>query len=302
LIFKRLPLPQKWYTLQRRFLLKSAVYQNIPTLKGVKSLLLKFFFRKTALSGFLASILEYTRKQRYNEYSHNKLNLNTQNQNRSYIMKHIKLIPALFLALASFFTLNAQETQPTFQDFIAQFPKAELPYTFNAATLQAQLEARTATKAPRLDWEFYQFLPELERSAAFSSMPVHPQPVAAFETAQYTAVVYNLARGLARGNKTFSITVFTKTGEYIGTHFVAGVNPETLTAATINEDLTATVLEYKVNWTNNYRDNGPIGNSITGLTIVETGVFSLATAGNPDQIVWANRTASTNSTNLVEMK
>ena len=216
-------------------------------------------------------------------------------------MKNIKLIPALLLALASIVNLNAQEAKPTFQDFIAQFPKAELPYTFSAETLQAQLENRSTNKSARMDWEFYQFLPELERSAAFSSMPVHPQPVAAFETAQYTAVVYNLARGLARGTKTFSITVFTKTGEYIGTHFVAGVNPETLTAATINADLSATVQEYKVNWLNNYRDNGPIGNSITGLTLVENGVFVLATAGNPDQIEWTTRTAC-NNTKLAEMK
>ncbi len=293
-------IPNTWYTLQPRFLLKSAVYQKNPTLKGIKSPILEFFFRKMAALRFFGThfgIYNVTDELQPQQI----LNPDTQNQNRSQIMKNIKLIPALLLALASFFTLNAQETRPTFQDFIAQFPKAELPYTFNAATLQAQLEARTAAKAPRMDWEFYQFLPELECSAAFSSMPVHPQPVAAFETQQYTAVVYNLARGLARGNKTFSITVFMKNGKYVGTHFVAGVNPETLTAATINEDLSASILKYKINWTNNYRDNGPIGNCITGLTVVKTGVFSLATAGNPDQIDWTSR-AACNNTNLVEMK
>jgi hypothetical protein len=263
---------------------------------------LKYFFREIATLCFFGipfGIYQETTLQ--TETATKKLNHIIKAKNDFKIMKHIKLIPALLLALASFTTLNAQENNPTFQDFIALFPKAELPYTFSAESLQAQLEARTATKAPRMDWEYYQFLPELERSAAFSSMPVHPQPVAAFETEKYTAVVYNLARGLARGNKTFSITVFTKTGEHVGTHFVAGVNPETLTAATINEDLSATILEYKITWANNYRDNGPIGNSITGLTVVETGVFSLATAGNPDQIEWASRTAS-NNTNLVEMK
>lgn len=217
-------------------------------------------------------------------------------------MKNIKLIPALLFALASFVTLNAQDAKPTFQDFLAQFPQAELPYAFTADNLQAQLEARaTTTASARLDWEYYEFLPELERSAAFSSMPVHPEPVAAFETEHYHAVVYNLARGLARGKKTYSITVFTKTGEYIGTHFVAGVNPETLTSVTIDETLNATAVEYKINWEKDYRENGPIGNAITGLTMVENGAFELAVPGNPDQIEWSSRSASTN-TNLVEMK
>ena len=216
-------------------------------------------------------------------------------------MKNIKLIPALLLALASFVTLNAQETKPTFQQFLAQFPKAELPYTFSAQTLQTQLETRPATKAARMDWDFYQFLPELERSAAFSSMPVHPEPVAAFETEKYHAVVYNLARGLARGNKTYSITVFTKEGEYVGTHFVAGVTPDVLTAVTIDQSLIANVIEYKISWAKDYRDNGRIGNAVTGLTLVETGKFALATPGNPDQIQWSNRMATNNST-LAEMK
>ena len=180
------------------------------------------------------------------------------------------LIPALLLALASIVTLNAQDTTPTFQEFLAQFPKASLPFTFKAEDLQGQLETRSAAKVARLGWEFYQFLPELERSASFSNMPVCPEPVAAFETEEYTAVLYNVARGLSRGTKTYSISVFSKDGEYVGTHFVAGVNPETMTVATINETLNASVQQYKVNWEKNYRENGHIGNKVTGLTLVET--------------------------------
>lgn len=216
-------------------------------------------------------------------------------------MKNAKLIPALLLALASIFTLNAQETTPTFQDFIAQFPKAELPYTFAAENLQASLEARSAAKVAYLGWEFYQFLPELEHSAEVSNMPVHPQPVAAFETEKYHAVVYNLVRGLARGNRSYSISVFTKDGQYVGTHFVAGVNPENLTAATIDQTLNASVVGFSVNWANNYRENGPIGNKVTGLTITENGKMDLTTPGNPDMIEWDGRGASING-NLAEMK
>lgn len=217
-------------------------------------------------------------------------------------MKNSKLIPALLLALASFVTLNAQDATPTFQDFLAQFPKASLPYTFSAQDLQGQLETRPAAKVARLGWEYYQFLPELERSASYSNMPVCPEPVASFETEEYTAVLYNIARGFSRGTKTYSISVFSKAGEYLGTHFVAGVNPETMTVATINESLRANVNEYKVNWENNYRENGHIGNKVTGLTLVETATVELTAAGNPDQIEWTSRGVSNTSADLAKIK
>lgn len=210
-------------------------------------------------------------------------------------MKNSKLIPALLLAIASFVTLNAQDATPTFQDFLAQFPKAALPYTFNAEDLQAQLEIRPAAKVARLGWEYYQFLPELERSASYSNMPVCPEPVAAFETKEYHAVLYNIARGFSRGTKTYSISVFTKKGEYVGTHFVAGVNPETLTVATISESLNAKVNEYKVTWENNYRENGHIGNKVSGLTLVENATIVLTTTGNPDRIEWTSRGINTSA-------
>ncbi len=210
-------------------------------------------------------------------------------------MKNSKLIPALLLALASIVTMNAQDTTPTFQEFLAQFPKASLPFTFNAEDLQGQLETRSAAKVARLGWEFYQFLPELERSASYSNMPVCPEPVAAFETEEYTAVLYNVARGLSRGTKTYSISVFSKDGEYVGTHFVAGVNPETMTVATINETLNASVQQYKVNWEKNYRENGHIGNKVTGLTLVETLSVELTSSGNPDQIEWTSRGMNTSA-------
>jgi hypothetical protein len=216
-------------------------------------------------------------------------------------MKTINLIPALLLALASFVNLHAQENQPTFEDFLCQFPTATLPYTFSAQSLQAQLESRAASKTAPMDWAYYQFLPELEQSAAFSSMPVHPEPVVAFETEQYHAVVYNLVRGLARGKRTYSVSVFTKDGQYVGTHFIAGVNPEMLTAVTIDQALNANVLQYKVEWANNYRENGHIGNKITGLELAEVGKFSLATAGTPDQILWAN-CVELNNSKLAESK
>jgi hypothetical protein len=219
-------------------------------------------------------------------------------------MKKTTAIPAILLTLASLFAFNATaQDAPTFQDFLAQFPAANLPYNFSADELQSQLQNRTAAKAARLDWEYYEFLPELERSAQFSSMPVHPEPVAKFETETNIAVLYNIARGLSRGTKTYSITIFDKQGNYIGTHFVAGVNPKTLTVATINENLSADVKEYKVNWANDFCTTGAQGNQVTGLELQESQTLELVAPGNPDQVEWANRTAQdTTAADLVKMK
>ncbi|HNG88776.1 MAG TPA: hypothetical protein PK858_01180 [Saprospiraceae bacterium] len=145
------------------------------------------------------------------------------------------IIPALLLALAV--NLTAQEVEnPTFAQFVAQFPQASLPYTLDAQALIA----KPAAKAKRLDWQFYQFLPELERAAQVSNMPVYPEPVAAFETKEYVAVLYNVARGINRNNvSAYTVSVFDRDGNYISTHRVAGSNGKALTIATINEQLKA---------------------------------------------------------------
>ncbi len=196
-------------------------------------------------------------------------------------MKYAKIFPFLIFALAIGIRANGQAAAPTFKQFIEQFPKAALPYTIGTEALQAQLENSPEQKPVRLSWEYYQFLPELERSAAYSNMPVHPEPVAAFETERYTAVLYNLARGRSRNTKSYSISVYTKEGRYVGTHFVAGVNAYSLTSVTIDEMLAADVNEYKVLWNSN-----SAADRIAGLNVVETGRFPLTFAGNPDQILW----------------
>lgn len=219
-------------------------------------------------------------------------------------MKKTTAIPTILIALASLFAIqvNAQDST-TFQDFLAQFPTASLPYNFSTEELQSQLQTRTAAKAKRLGWEYYQFLPELERSAQFSSMPVYPEPVAKFETENNIAVLYNIARGLSRGTKTYSITIFDKEGNYIGTHFVAGVNPNTITVATIAENLNATVKEYKVNWASDFRTKGAQDNQVIGLELTESQMLDLVAPGNPDQIEWTNtNTVQDTTADLAKMK
>ncbi len=189
-------------------------------------------------------------------------------------MKKSILIPALTLVFASFFAMNLNGQTPSFQDFLAQFPTASLPYTLDAQNLQAKITGTAATeKAKRMSWEYYEFLPELERSAEFSGMPVHPEPVAKFENDQYFAVLYNLARGFSKGSKTYSISLFDKQGAYVSTHFVAGANANEITAVMIDAEMKATVSLFRLNEVGQPTQQG-----------VQS--FDLFTEGNPDQLEW----------------
>ncbi len=200
-------------------------------------------------------------------------------------MKNLAIIPAFILALALSLTSNAQEIEtPTFGEFIAQFPKTSLPYAFDAQVLAA----KPAAKANRLDWQFYQFLPELEHSAQFSNMPVYPEPVAAFETKEYIAVLYNVARGAGKNSKNYTISVFDHAGNHIATNFVAGINNKALTIATINANLKAEVKAIPMH-------EG-------GLDINEAAAqqLDLTAPGNPDQLDWSAVSAKSNVSNLAK--
>lgn len=227
-------------------------------------------------------------------------------------MKSIFLIPVIFFACVSLTfgttnnvknTNNGNPDEPTFQEFLAQFPKASLPYTFQADELQGQMEKRAnAPKPKRLAWEYYQFLPMLEESARFTRMPVYPEPVASFETKDNYAVLYNTGRGLTKNFKSYHIAVFDKHGNHISTHFVAGVNPTTLTAATIEESLNAKVQAYQVNWAKDYQENGLEGNSILSLTPAGRQSIDLTTGGMVEQVNWAYKPSPLSASVTAETK
>ncbi|HMX41051.1 MAG TPA: hypothetical protein PKD78_12010 [Saprospiraceae bacterium] len=220
-------------------------------------------------------------------------------------MKNIILIPALLLAFVSGFSTNAtaqDSDSADFAQFLAQFPQASLPYTFTADELKAQVESNTATKTKRLGWQYYQFLPELERSAEYSNMPVYPEPVAAFETQDYYAVLYNIARGTGKGAKTYTLSLFDRAGNHIATNFVAGADTKTLTTSTINTELKADVQEYKVIWTLDLLENGREGNSIKALETKAQQVIDLTLPGNPDLIEWSVKTSNTDTSSTIATK
>ncbi len=181
---------------------------------------------------------------------------------------------AIIIIAAALCSLSLTAQEATFQGFLQQFPKATLPYTVGTEELQQHLEQRAAktpmTKAARLAWEYYGFLPTLEENAAENRMPVYPEPIAAFETENHYAVVFNTGRNFARQYKTYNIAVFDKQGNHIQTRTIAGVNPTSLASATININLEITISEYSVNWSKDYITNGIEGNQIMGIAPVGT--------------------------------
>jgi hypothetical protein len=184
-------------------------------------------------------------------------------------MKKVLVLFAITLFATVAFAQNA-----TFESFLQQFPKVSLPYTLGEQDLRSHLESRATNapvaKAKRLAWEYYEFIPTLETDASENRMPVYPEPIAMFETADNYAVIFNTGRTFARQYKTYNIAVFTKEGKFVASRCIAGVNPTALASATIDENLNVTIKEYSINWSKDYNTNGFDGNSILGLTQVAT--------------------------------
>lgn len=148
------------------------------------------------------------------------------------------ILTALFLSFLGFTQILPAQDGPSFHQFLDQFPSAQLPYCVNG------LPKAPEQQAAILDWEFYAFLPELEQTAAYHNMPVHPQPMAKFETENHVAVLYNLVRGAGNKGQAITISVFDKQGNYLSTHFLAGTADELVLVAVITPELEAEVLGF----------------------------------------------------------
>jgi hypothetical protein len=198
----------------------------------------------------------------------------------------------IIIITALFFTIAANAQTVSFESFLQQFPKATLPYTLGEQDLRGQLESRATNqpvaKAKRLGWEYYDFLPTLEEDARESRMPVYPEPIAALETEQYYAVIYNTGRNFARQYKTYNIAVFDKKGNFVSSRCIAGVNPTALAAATIDENLQITIKEYSVNWEKDYSTNGIEGNIIVNLTPTSVRTVNATAAIKVEGEDWKN--------------
>jgi|1048.fasta_scaffold01859_3 hypothetical protein len=208
------------------------------------------------------------------------------------------------LLLVSLFTLAASAQNASFEEFLSQFPKASLPYSLSQEALRSQLEQRAGNQPverPKLlEWQFYEFLPALEEDARTNRMPVYPEPVVALENETHYAVIYNTGRNFARQYKTYNIAVFEKNGKLVATRCIGGVNPVMLATAHINKDFIITIEEFSINWAKNYSTHGIEGNSILGLTRINTRIVKATASVDQPSENWRNNPEQLETNTLPE--
>jgi hypothetical protein len=166
----------------------------------------------------------------------------------------------------------------TFQEFIAQFPKASLPYTMTEQSLHAELAQGGSPMKSRLDVRYFDFLPTLADMASRDNTPVSAQPIAAFETETHFAVLFNTGRKFARQFKTYHLTVFDKQGNYVASRCIGGVNSTNMAAFDIDTDLLVTVRTYRLDWLKNVHTQGIQENTLVDTYPLPNRQFSAAAA------------------------
>lgn len=204
-------------------------------------------------------------------------------------MKKTTFLPILGLMLAGAALLTAfsvknvflNDPEVTFEEFLQQFPQQKLPYALDENSIKVRLDQYVAQvnnpeanpgipQTHRLDWKYYDFLPDLENEARFSRLPMQAEPVALFAVADRYAVLYSTSRSYRFGFATYHISVFDQKGHQISSNMVGKVMPESIVSATISADLQAELKTWRIDWKKSYEKNGIDGNKITGLTYVET--------------------------------
>lgn len=208
-------------------------------------------------------------------------------------MKKTTLLPLAALlvvaALLTAFTVHHKrqaDSEVTFQDFIAQFPAQRLPYALDEKSLLANLElyvdevnnrhnGTAARIRHRLDYEFNQFLPELDLESRFSRLPIQVEPIAVFTTAQHIAVLYGVSRGYGFQFAKYQITVFDHQGAFVSQNKIGAVSTDKLQSALIDQNLQASTRYWKINWSKDYDQTGVNNNRIKGLCALHTESFDL---------------------------
>ncbi len=212
-------------------------------------------------------------------------------------MKKTTILPILGLALVAAVSLTAfsvkkvpqNNPEATFEEFLAQFPPQQLPYSLTETSLRTQLEQYVAyfndpvatttaqERQKRLDWKFYRFLPNLDAESSFSRLPMQAEPIALFVLQDKYAVLYSTSRSYGYGFSTFNIAVLDKKGAQISCNQVGKVMPETLVSAVISNTLQAEVKTWNIEWKKDYKKNGLEGNKVKNLVHAETATLDLLT-------------------------
>ena len=198
------------------------------------------------------------------------------------------LILAATALLTAFSVKNAFRNDPevAFEEFLQQFPAQQLPYSLDEKSLRVRLDHYVSiynNTAPdqqylqteRLDWKYYQFLPDLETEANFSRFPTQAEPVSMFATTDNGAFLYATSRRFSSGYATYYLSVFDKKGHPISSNIVGKVMPETIVSAAISASLQAELKTWRIEWKKDYGEAGLKGNKIKGLSYVESNRIDL---------------------------
>jgi hypothetical protein len=162
----------------------------------------------------------------------------------------------------------------TFAKLLEQFPKGTLPYSLTTSVLRIDVDTmayskyrnREKTVLPR---EFRAFFPNLLEEGKFSRMPPPPpEPFLAFEADGKHVLIYLTERF----GKYYTVATFDEKGKFISERPFSNVNLNSMTAATLDEHLNLTRLEYKILWDKPTDKNGYKNCKITELKLEKTTV------------------------------
>jgi hypothetical protein len=165
----------------------------------------------------------------------------------------------------------------TFAKLLEQFPKGTLPYSLTTSVLRTDVDTmayskyrnRQKTVLPR---EFRTFFPNLVEEGKFSRMPPPPpEPFLAFEADGKYVLIYLTERF----SKSYMVATFDGKGKFISERPFASVGLHGITAATLDEKLKLTRVEYKILWDKPTDKEGYKNCKITELKLEKTTVESL---------------------------
>jgi hypothetical protein len=181
----------------------------------------------------------------------------------------------------------------TFAKLLEQFPKGTLPYSLTTSVLRNDVDTMAYSKYQNrekkiLPREFRNFFPDLAEESKFSRMPPPPpQPFLAFEADGKHVLIYLTDRF----GKNYTVATFDAKGKCISERAFAHVSLRNMTAATLDEHLNLTRMEYNILWDKPTDKNGYKNCKITEVKLEKTTVESLIKKDSQKEIKTEKATA-----------
>lgn len=171
------------------------------------------------------------------------------------------------------FAIPTDNTEPTFSEFLGEFPSGRLPFAISVETLRQDLLAGIETQHDeeadinpvykRLGYRYAGILPALDRTR-FSRSPEYIEPVMAFSTRQGHAVVYKFVRAYNNLYCYYGVTSYDPDGVILNEQTFASRGPQTLMSGALDADFVLTNANYDLMWEKPTEDGYTQDNTIAG--------------------------------------